>query len=265
MNTSRPSQPWRVLRDPSISPTAVYYRTRQARDAAAQEWADTTGMIVIKERWSDGDEEIPEPGWWTDGAIKPAPVVAVEAALGSVLGKDRGEVAAVLFPKDQSSKTGTFYHGGKVFYLDGREPTGLYIDDPEVWQLFDNVYGNVGWYDGLLVDPRKHSARRGSYQSLRSEMVQYTPQATPKEPPLWTLIYDWASVPNTDEYSPVVVVVYAADRKQATARAEEAFADYWHVAVVDVESLLRQVAVMSGDHAEDIESDHILVDGPTNY
>ena len=65
---------WRVLRPAHMSPCALYYRTEQARDAAAQRWANLTGETMLTELWTAEQARTLDPingGWATDGTVKP--------------------------------------------------------------------------------------------------------------------------------------------------------------------------------------------------
>lgn len=69
-----PRRPYRILRDSELfNQVAVNYRTREARDAAAQMYADTTGTTVLTELWSvDGVHDDLNRGWGCDGVVSPS-------------------------------------------------------------------------------------------------------------------------------------------------------------------------------------------------
>lgn len=69
-----PRRPFRILRDPEMfDQVAVFYRTREARDTAAQMYADKTGTTVLAELWSvDGVHDDMNRGWGCDGVFTPS-------------------------------------------------------------------------------------------------------------------------------------------------------------------------------------------------
>ncbi len=74
-----PLRPFRILRPAAArKPWAVYYQTREARDDAAQRWADTLGAEVSTERWDiDGAHDGLNRGWGCDGVVQPRELVTL--------------------------------------------------------------------------------------------------------------------------------------------------------------------------------------------
>jgi hypothetical protein len=67
-----PTRPFRVIRGDGGNQKTVYFRTREARDASAQRFADWDRSTVVTELW---DESHPQDslnlGWACDGTVKP--------------------------------------------------------------------------------------------------------------------------------------------------------------------------------------------------
>jgi hypothetical protein len=68
----KPLMPYRILRDSALTPCAINYRTREARDKGAQRWADRDGKAVITELWdAEHPQDAVNRGWAMDGVVKP--------------------------------------------------------------------------------------------------------------------------------------------------------------------------------------------------
>lgn len=71
-----PRRPYRILRHHTMpNPIAIYYSTRERRDACAQAWADRDGHSVLTELWSEEhSQDHLNQGWACDGTVAPAVV-----------------------------------------------------------------------------------------------------------------------------------------------------------------------------------------------
>lgn len=66
---SEPIKKFRILRCAAYSPQiAVHFTSREARDEAAIRWASITECKVVKEFWSEDNDQGPDNcGWGADG------------------------------------------------------------------------------------------------------------------------------------------------------------------------------------------------------
>ncbi|MEU7874264.1 hypothetical protein [Dactylosporangium sp. NPDC049140] len=70
--TVKPLRPFRLLRHHTQTPGSIHYKTRAARDAAAQRWADHDGHVVVTELWdATHPHDFANRGWAVDGLVAP--------------------------------------------------------------------------------------------------------------------------------------------------------------------------------------------------
>jgi hypothetical protein len=68
----KPLWPFRILRANPAGLRAINYKSREARDAAAQRWADHDGQPVCTELWDDSHpKDAFNHGWAMDGLVAP--------------------------------------------------------------------------------------------------------------------------------------------------------------------------------------------------
>jgi hypothetical protein len=70
-----PLRPFRILRHHTQTPGCIAYKTRAARDTAAQRWADRDGHLVVTELWdASHPQDAANRGWAVDGLVAPQQV-----------------------------------------------------------------------------------------------------------------------------------------------------------------------------------------------
>lgn len=68
----KPLRPFRILRHHTQTACAIAYKTREARDRAAQRWADHDGHPVLTALWdASHPHDMLNRGWAVDGVIAP--------------------------------------------------------------------------------------------------------------------------------------------------------------------------------------------------
>ena len=68
----KPLRAFRLLRHHSLTPCSIAYLTREARDTAAQRWADHDGHPVLTQLWdASHPHDTINRGWAVDGVIAP--------------------------------------------------------------------------------------------------------------------------------------------------------------------------------------------------
>lgn len=77
-----PRKPFRILRHHTFTPCGIAYGTQEARDKAAQRYADRDGKTVLTELWAaDHPQDSLNKGWACDGAVPPAGMAIVHLAI----------------------------------------------------------------------------------------------------------------------------------------------------------------------------------------